>query len=392
MPQFAGQLNSNLVMASMYNMIISQRVFVNNLGKHQTLVDKARVEGSLYGDQKLYTSTDVLKSKPWTGDSEASNLLAIDRPPAPYTQSIVMSVYRQIRVTVDYYLSKQFWMSEGAFDEFQSTILGWLNETKKVYDGTLYNVFIGTSQTSTGKQMRSIDITTAVGTATGAEKARLEGMAIAQDIANLLVEMGDYSRDFNDLQFLRSYGEDQIKVIWNSAYLNKIKKADMPTIFHKEGLVDKLDSEVLPARYFGTVITAANKSNYSASTPAAGKPIDSDDNTYVPGSNHANGCLRAVIEKDVTVGGTDYHVFPGDEIPAGSTIVASGTFELGEVYIEESDVICKVLVELPPIMSAFSVGTVFWNPRSLTENHYLTFGHNALEYFKNYPFITVKAV
>ena len=127
MPQFAGQLNSNLVMASMYNMIISQRVFVNNLGKHQTLVDKARVEGSLYGDQKLYTATDVLKSKAWTGDSEASNLLAIDRPPAPYTQSIVMSVYRQIRVTVDYYLSKQFWMSEGAFEEFQSTILGWLN-------------------------------------------------------------------------------------------------------------------------------------------------------------------------------------------------------------------------------------------------------------------------
>ena len=95
----------------------------------------------------------------------------------------------------------------------------------------------------------------------------------------------------------------------------------------------------------------------------------------------------------VTVSAVDYHVFPGDEIPAGATIVAStGNFEPGEVYIEKADIICKVLVKLPPYMSAFEVGTSFFNPRSLTENHYLTFGHNTLEYLKNYPFITVKAI
>ena len=60
--------------------------------------------------------------------------------------------------------------------------------------------------------------------------------------------------------------------------------------------------------------------------------------------------------------------------------------------IEDADIICKVLVKLPPYMSAFEVGTSFFNPKSLTENHYLTFGHNTIEYLKNYPFITVKAV
>ena len=155
--------------------------------------------------------------------------------------------------------------------------------------------------------------------------------------------------------------------------------------------MDKFEEEVLPARYFGTLITASNISSFSASTPAAGKPIDSDDNTYVPGSNHANGCIRAAVEKDVTVSAVAYHVFPGDEIPAGATIVAStGDFLPGEVYIEQDDVICKVLVKLPPYMSAFEVGTSFFNPKSLTENHYLTFGHNTIEYLKNYPFITVK--
>lgn len=392
MAAFNGQLRSNEIFSALYNMIISQEVFADNLGKHQTLVDKARVDGGLYGDTKLFYSTDVLKSVAWGNDAEASNLLALHRPAAPECQAIHLDVFRQICLTVDNYLSKRAWSDEGAFSSFNSVMLGWMRDTKRVYDGTLYNVFIGTAETSTGAQMQSVDITTAVGSATGEEANRLEAEAIAQALADLMVEMGDYSREFNDYANLRSYANEAIKVIWNSKFVNKIRKVDLPSIFHKEGLVDKFEEEVLPQRYFGTVITASNKSDYAASTPTAGKPIDSDDDTYVPGANHANGCLRAVIEKDVTVGGTAYHVFPGDEIPAGATIKASGTFELGEVYIEKADVICKVVVKLPPYMSAFEVGTSFFNPKSLTENHYLTFGHNTIEYLKNYPMITVKAI
>lgn len=64
MGAFNGQLRSNEIFSALYNMIISQEVFADNLGKHQTLVDKARVDGSLFGDTKLYYSTDVLKSAP----------------------------------------------------------------------------------------------------------------------------------------------------------------------------------------------------------------------------------------------------------------------------------------------------------------------------------------
>ena len=393
--QSAFTLNSNEIFSSIANMIISQEVFADNLGKHQTLVDKARVDGGLFGDKKLYYSTDVLKSHAWGNDSEAANLLSLDRPGDPKVQDITLDVFRQIRLTVDNYLSKRAWADEGAFSAFNSVMLGWMRETKRVYDGTLYNCYIGATETSTGKQIKSIDLGTGSGhplyQLTGVEKEQMEAMLIAQGLADLFVEMGDYSRDFNDNQFLRSYADEAIKVIWNAKYVNKIRKIDLPTIFHKDGLVEKFEEEVLPARYFGVVITSANKSDFAAASPTAGKPIDSDDDTYVPGVGHANGCIRAMVEKDVTVGGTAYHVFPGDEIPAGATIKASGTFELGEVYIEKADVICKVLVKLPPYMSAFEVGTSFFNPRSLTENHYLTFGHNTLEYLANYPFITVKA-
>ena len=390
--QSAFTLTPNLIYNSLANMIISQEVFADNLGKHQTLVDKARADGGLYGDTKLYYATDVLKSHDWLNDAEASNLLALARPEDPEVQAIKLDKFRQIRLTVDQYLTKQGFADEGAFAQFNGVMLGWMRETKRVYEGTLYNAFIGTLESSVGSQMQSIDLTTALSGLSGVEKDKKEAMVIAQTLADLMVEMGDYSRAFNDYANLRSYADEAIKVVWNSSFINKIRKVDLPTIFHKEGLVDKMEEEVLPSRYFGVVITASNKSTYSDSTPAAGKPIDSDDDSYVPGSNHANGCIRSMVEKDVTVSTVDYHVFPGDEIPAGATIKASGTFELGEVYIEQSDIICKVLVKLPPILSAFEVGTTFWNPRALCETHYLTWGYNTLQHLKNYPFITVKAV
>ena len=163
-------------------------------------------------------------------------------------------------------------------------MLGWMRETKRVYEGTLYNVFIGTTQTSVGKQMQSIDITTARGSASTEEEAnRLEAEALAQGIANLLVEMGDYNRDFNDYQFLRSYADEAIKVIWNAQFVNRVRKVDLPTIFHKEGLVDKFDEDVMPARYFGHIV--------GASDIGSGKIIGTDG-AY----DSTKGTLRAAKE------------------------------------------------------------------------------------------------
>lgn len=397
MPAFNGTLRSNEIFSAIYNMIISQEVFSDNITKNQNLVEKARVDGGLYGDTKLYYATDVLKSVAWGNDAEATNLLALHRPKAPSCQAIVLDVFRQISLTVDNYLSKRAWSTEGAFTSFNSIMLGWIRDTKKVYDGTLYNVYIGTTETTVGEQQQTVDLTSASAGdplygLTGVEKEQMEAMLIANKLADLFVAMGDYSRAFNDYQNLRSYADDRIKVVWNSAFVNKIRKIDLPTIFHKDGLMDKFDEEILPAKYFGTVITSTNISTYSDSTPAPGKPIDSDNGAYTPGANHANGLIRSVYECDITVSGTDYHLFSGDEIPAGATILSTGgNFTYGEVYIETKDVICKLFVKLPPFMSAFEVGTSFFNPKSLTENHYLTWGHNTIEYLKNYPLITVKA-
>lgn len=395
MPAFSGQLNANEIFAALYNMIISQEVGADNIaGTFGSLADKSRVDGGLYGDTKLFYDTDVLKSHAWLGDSEAANLLAVNRPKDPETQAVVLNVFRQIDVTIDNYLTKRAWISADSFQSFNDITLGWIRNTKRVYDSTLFNSYVGTAVSAANKA--TIVVTPTVGTDTTSADlegaARIEAGAIAQALEDAFVEMKDVSRDYNDYKHLKSFNLEDLVVVWNSKWVNKIKKIDLPTMFHKDGLIDKFEEEILPARYFGVVLTATNISTYSASTPAAGKPIDSDDDSYVPGTNHANGCVRSLIEAEVTVSAVTYHVFPGDEIPAGATVGASSTnFLYGEVYIEDAKIICKVMHKRSvPFMSAFEVGTSFFNPRSLTENHYLTYGHNTLEYLKRYPFITFK--
>ena len=128
MGKFTGKLNSNLIFAALFNMIISQQVFADNIkGTFSKQVDEAKVDGTLYGDTKLYYATDVLKSTAWGNDAEATNLLALHRPPAPEVQGITIDTFRQISLTIDNYLTKQAWSTEGAFSDFNSVMLGWIN-------------------------------------------------------------------------------------------------------------------------------------------------------------------------------------------------------------------------------------------------------------------------
>lgn len=55
--EFTGTLNHNEVFAALYNMIISQEVFANNVyDTKSTLADMSRVDGSLYGDRMVSLS------------------------------------------------------------------------------------------------------------------------------------------------------------------------------------------------------------------------------------------------------------------------------------------------------------------------------------------------
>ena len=121
---------------------------------------------------------------------------------------------------------------------------------------------------------------------------------------------------------------------------------------------------------------------------------------------HYNNYFNRIIKKENTIADykaadADYkevsniNFNPGDGV---NTALVLGLGQNGSLfegadfdYLVDEDIICKIVVKLPPFMSAFEVGTSSFNPRSLTENHYLTFGHNTLTALKNYPFVTLRA-
>lgn len=375
---YTGKLNANEIFASIFNMLISQQVFADNIkDTKSSLVDAARVDGSMYGDTKLYYATDVLRSYAWGGDAEAENLLALDRPEDPQCQAITMDVFRQIRLTVDNYLTKRAWSTENAFNEFNSVMLQWIRDTKKVYDATTYNAYIGTYETNEGKQ--EVSITLPTDTDQEAEN-RLQAQTIATKLADVLVDLEDVSRDYNDYENLRSYSADDFRYVWNARFVNKINKLDLPTIFHKD-FIDKFAQYTLPARYFGKLGVVDSS-----------KAQTSNGETY-----------RSLIEQDVTLAepltykgktlstGTKFHLFAGDIIP-NKIQVASTTAVTVPFYVVDDTIVLKIVhKDAVPYMSGFEAGTSFFNPRSLTENHYLTFGHNTLEALHDKPFITIRA-
>lgn len=345
MANFQGKLNSNEIFAALYNMIISQQVFSDNIKDKMTgLANKAKVEGTLYGDTKLYYSTDALASSAWGNDKEAANLLALHRPQAPKCQAITIDTFRQISLTVDNYLSKRAWGNEGAFSDFNSVMTGWIGDTKKVYDSTTYNAFFGTAVSPVETENVSVTV----------DEGETKAQAIGEAIANLLDDMEVATRDYNDYGQLRSYDRGILKVIWNTKYINMIKKIDLPVLFHKDGIIDKFEEDKLNHRFFGTINTTAIKGNGTT--------------------------VRSLVEQVI---GSN-HYFAGDLIKSTDTAPANTS------YTEDATVICKIVEVLPPFMSGFEVGTSFFNAKSLTENRYLTWGHNKLEYLKGKPMVTVK--
>ena len=388
MAAFTGSLNANEFYNGLFNAYKLITTFASELdGLDNTLANKFKVDGGAYRDKSVWTSMDILKSRVW--DPTDSNVLQKEQTVNPVQQEITVDQKRQIGLTTDQYLSKRAWMDESSFNSFNSVVQAQVGNTKKVYEQRLVGAATGTMEAEMPSSKGAGQSQTVVIATTDSEDLRVR--KIGKKIANILVDLKDTTRDFNDYGFMQSYNKDQLMIVWNSGYLNEFNYVDLPVIYHKDGIIDFVGDQ-LPGRYFGVKITTSNYSDYSDSTPTAGKPIDSDDGTYVPGSNHANGCLRALAEQDITVSSTTTHVFPGDELPAGAVVYASSEVKI-PCYIEDPTIICKIMhKDSIKYLSGFETSTEFFNPKNLTSNRYLTWMYAKPDYLRNFPLITLREV
>lgn len=359
----AQRLNANTCYSSLFNFIRLVGVLGAKLEIDDSNASRYRMEGGRYEDTVQWISVDVLTSKVF--DPTDMNILSPEQSVTPAYKTITVDKARQIGLYMPtYFLASQAFQNANYFDEFTALAQSMIQKTKKLYDQRLVDTYIGTTVSATGKQSQTV-------TLQGAGHEQDDTLAIAAKISNILYDMADTTRDYNDRQYMSAFGTDAVDIIYNTSYYSNMMKVGLPVTFNKNGVLE--NGRVLPSRYFGTPITTSNYSTYSAATPAAGKPIDSDDGTYVPGSNNANGTLRALAEQDITVSGTTTHVFPGDELPAGAVVYASSEVKI-PCYIEDAKVICKIVSkDAVKFVSAIEVSTDWYNPKNHSRQLWLTY-------------------
>ena len=357
---YDGQLKANEVFASLFNMIISLQVFGTDIGSLSGLYSGRKVDGTLYGDTKLYISTDALKTYLWDGsdgtlaNQNQYNLLTVLRPPQPIEEALTIDQFRQIPVTVDEYLTKRAFTNEGTFSSFNGVILAWLNVTKTVYEHTTYNSHLMVSGLSKATSLGTINLkNSASGFQTGNELYKWRAQELFRQIEDSIAELNEPSREYNDHGFLRNYSIDDFEIIAPRGVLSGVKKHDAPYLFHPD---DKPKFKEIHWKYFGVI----DKTGATLTDP--------------------NTNIRSLYEMDYTVGGTTTHVLPGDLLPDGATYAANKAYTCSFTSRPSINSASYTILLMHkrdyPIMSAFTVGTSFFNARRLDINHYLTFGHN----------------
>lgn len=375
---FNGHLNINEVQSSLFNALIKIVSRYPKLANNYNFVNMFREEGGKFGDTIEYVFQDVLRSREWQGDNEAMNLLDIERPADPDTQTITINKFRVIKSTTDNFLSARGWGNESAFSTFIGIVKSLVGKTKEVYENTMMQVFIGTAEGTAKISNHEVPVAEVTNGTTGDEKNRLTAQAVGEHVAKLIVQLKDYSRDFNPLGNLQAYNDDDLVVVWNTDWLAKLTKYGMSTIFHKDGLIDKFADYTLPAYKFGTIVSEGGTAPSGNTTIRA--MYEKDYNTKV-----VNGAT--VIMKQSEAGyDPKKHVFAGEALPAGVQ------YEAYEAYTVDEDVICKIMTkDSIKYAAGFSTSTEFFNAQSLTTSNMLIWSYADPALILDQPFITVHA-
>lgn len=351
-------LNTNAIYDALTNMIISQHVFANPIGGLSSeIVDGNRVDGTLYGDQKSYISVNMIHPYDWGADSEAENLLKLNRNTDIKAEEITLDIFKMFKLTTGTVKEKQAFMTEGGFSQFNAVQLGMIRDGKRAYDVTTYNTFVGTH----GKELTPITV----------PQGANEALVLAQKVADVLDEMSELETTFNENKFLRAYGKSDVDIIFNKKYLNQWKYVDLPIVFHKDGVLG--EHKAMNQKYFGATpanVTAANAAKSTADTV---------------------GTLRFAKQINTATKGSFY---AGDLVPAEVTIgtaTSGDTVNYTDTYIEDAKIVAIIVGKgAIPYMSACENSTAFWNPQSLTNTNFLIYGHNTLKALKEKPYVVIK--
>lgn len=355
MPVSEGKLNQNKIYKIFTNMVL--KIYVNGdiiKNTNAELLNDIKESVGLGGDKIKIRDFDVLPRRAWLMDAESVNLTKNYRLQHEKEFDINIDQYSFFALTTDSYLSRAAWLSDRSFAEFQSALLNCIKSSKECFESTDYLAFVGTAK-GLGS-VKEISVTN-------------DGMLaqrMSEGLANLWVELKRPTTKFNGYGYRRSYKDSDIKIMWNSAYMNSITNISLPVLFSTpEGLKAKFSQYVYSPDFFGTRNTIAKKT--------------ADENTrYAVGVTDNIGTENEVIH------------LAGDHVEVGKAI-ANATDILIPTYQADPTIACQVLVDNPvPYFDQFEIANDFANPASLNTTHRLIYAHNTLEVVPSRPIVTVK--
>lgn len=404
--KFNGTLNQNEFLAGLYNAYGLVYTYANNLGSREdSLAERFKADGGQYRDQVVYTDVDVLYSRIW--DKSDTNVLATENKGMYAQQYITIDSFRQIGLTVDQFLTKRAWMDAGKYDEFRTVILKQIGDTKRVYEDTLVDTFVGIHKSTAD----AANITVTMPTNDDPEKQnRLRAMEVFKTIGDTFNALADYNRKFNENKYLKRFGADDCMLVFSDKYANEFRYVDTPTTFHKDDLLAK--GKILNRKYFGTPIA-------SSVTVADGNTHRAVENMLITVSSTSSSTKSGYTYAAPATGNNRVvQVFPGDLLPektplttgdaaytanvsvyftepaggAASKAFTASVCTSANAYVEDDKVICKIMhKDAVKYLSSLTVQTEFVNGKNHTQNMYLTWGYCYPAALRGYPFITVAA-
>lgn len=362
---FDGKLNTNVWHNTLFNAYLLVRTISNTLALDNTYAARFREDADLYHDKFVYTDYNRLNVRDY--DIDDTNVLAKEQIGEVKQQEIVVDQAKQIGFTAGPWLKKAAWQNEGSYRDFQTNLEATIDETRKMFEMQLMNIYLGSVlEATSGIQSQTVELPTVAGDAEA--EARLQAQTIALKIANIFDELKDPATDNNDNGYWHSFNPEDFYVVFNTEYRNKILKIDLPTIFDNAGLKADFAGDALLAKYFGKL------------TPAS---------TTTTGTS--NTTIRAIDEMDVTdTNSKKHHVKPGQLMPANVTLAANGKISI-PTATNDPKIICKIVhKDGIKFLNAMETSTEFFNAKNLSTNKYTTFAYAKPEYLAAYPLITLR--
>lgn len=358
-------LAANAVYSTMSNMCLNLRVDPHDLGDFGKYYSMFRKDVEPYAQYFRIINTDATTTYAFTGDT---NILSTTYPPCT-EDKVELDKFRQIEVSYEHFRSKAMGGSANIFSDFVSSVTQWVEDTFKLFMGATVNVFLGVTcklDTTSGKPaankaVQTVTIPALSGNPMEKEASvRVAAGVIADKVQQILDEMKDARRDYNDLGYVRTTPSPVI--IWNDKVVRKLLKKGLQgnTLYQTP---DFNFENTMPERFFG---------------------VGSGSTSSGTGKNY-----RSLVEQTIS----NKHYMPGDLLADSLTgLTAADNYQASVegADLASDDIVCVICdSEYPIILHGETADTSFENPKAHINTAWKTWSYG-LGQDKGKAFVRVK--